>query len=39
MKLGQVKVGSNIAHSQSFGPYDVISGHYLDQFTCKVDQK
>ena len=35
MKLGQVEVGLNIAQNYSL----VISGHYLPQFTLKVDQK
>ena len=39
VKLGQIEIGSNIAQNQSSGLYDVISGHYLPQFICKVDQK
>ena len=39
VKLGQVQVGSNIAQNHSSSPYEVISGHYLPQFTWKVDQK
>ena len=35
VKLGQVQVGSNIAQNHSFNPYEVISGHYLPQFTYK----
>ena len=38
VKLGKVQVGSNIAQNQSSSPYEVISGHYLPQFTWKVDQ-
>ena len=30
--LGQVEIGSNIAHNHSSSPYEVISGHYLPQF-------
>ena len=39
VKLGQVQVGSTIAQNHSSSPYEVISGHYLPQFTWKVDQK
>ena len=33
VKLGQVQVGSNIAQNHSYSPQEVISGHYLPQFT------
>ena len=36
--LVQVGVGSNIAQNHSSSQYEVLSGHYLPQFTCKVDQ-
>ena len=39
VKLGQVQVGSNIAQNHSSNPYEVISDHYLPQFTWKIDQK
>ena len=39
MKLGQVQVGSNISRNHSSSPWEVIYGHYLPQFTWKVDQK
>ena len=39
VKLGQVQVGSNIAQNHSYSTYEVMSGHYLPQFTWKVDQK
>ena len=39
VKLGQVPVGLNIAQNHSSSPYEITSGHYLPQFTCKVDQK
>ena len=39
VKLGQVEVGSNIAKNYSSSSYEVLSGHYLPQFICKVDQK
>ena len=39
LKLGQVGVGSNIAHNHSSSLQGVISGHYLPKFICKVDQK
>ena len=39
VKSGQVEVGSNIAQNHSSSPYEVISDHYLRQFTWKVDQK
>ena len=29
MKLGQVEIGSDIAHNHSSSPYDVISGHFV----------
>ena len=38
LKLGQVGVGSNIAQYHSSSLYEVIFGHYLPQFTWKVDQ-
>ena len=37
--VGQFGVSSNIAQNHSFSPYEVISDHYLPQFTYKVDQK
>ena len=33
VKLGQVGVGSNIAQNHSYRSCEVISGHYLPQFT------
>ena len=39
MKLGQVGVGLNIAQNHFSSPYEGLYGHYLTQFTCKVDQK
>ena len=37
VELGQIQVGSNIAQNDSSSPYEVISGHYLPQFTWKVE--
>ena len=39
VKLGKVEVGLNIVQNHSSSPQEVISGHYLPQFTYKVDQK
>ena len=39
VKLGQVEVGSNIAQNRQSCPKEVVSGHYLRQFTWKIDQK
>ena len=39
VNLGQVKINSNIAQNYSSSTLEVISGHYLPQFTWKVDQK
>ena len=39
VKLGKVQVGSNIAQNHSSSRQEVVSGHYLPQFTWKVDQK
>ena len=39
VKLDQVQVGLNIAQNHSSRAYEVISGHYLLQFTWKVDRK
>ena len=38
-ELVKVGIGSNIAQNHSSAPCEVISDHYLPQFTCKVDQK
>ena len=38
-KVGQIGVGSNIAQNHSSSLQAVLSGHYLLQFTCKIDQK
>ena len=38
-KLGQVGVDLNIAQNHLFNPKEVISGHYLSQFTGKIDHK
>ena len=37
-KLGQVGLGLNIAQNHLYSLKEVISGHYLPQFTWKVDQ-
>ena len=37
VKLGQVGVSSNIAQNHSSSPYEIMSGHYVPQFTYKVD--
>ena len=39
LKVGQVEDGSNIVQNHSSSPYEVISAHYLPQFTWKVYQK
>ena len=39
VKLGQVGVRSNIAQNHSSSLLEVIYGHYLLQFICKVDQQ
>ena len=38
VKLGQVGVDSNTAQNHSSSPKEVISAHYLPQFTWKVDR-
>ena len=39
VELGQVEIGSNIDQNHSSSPYEFISGYYLPEFLCKVDQK
>ena len=39
VKLGQIEFSSNIAPNNFSCLYEVISGEYLPQFTCKVDPK
>ena len=39
VKLGKVQISEKIAQNHSSGPLEVISGHYLPQFTSKIDQK
>ena len=39
MKLGQTGIGSNIVQNHSSSTYEVLSDHYLPQFTWKVYQK